>query len=223
VSHALAGLIAAVAGIGAGLLTNRANRWLEAREPDAAEPPLPAEELWAPVLDAVLLGVFFLRFPLDVTTFLEGALIVLLVHITVFDARHRLVLNRVIYPAIVVAFLLVPVSPLLPGNLTVHLLSAAGGALLAGGTFYLLSLLSRGGIGLGDAKLTFFMGLVLGLFPLPQSPIIRALVYGVGLGGVAAVVLLLTRRRSMKDYIPYGPYLCLGMVIELLAFGAPPT
>jgi leader peptidase (prepilin peptidase)/N-methyltransferase len=211
--------LAAVAGLVIGYLTHRANQWLAAREPEATEPPLPAEPLWAPLLDAVLLGVLFLRHPPGSDVFVAAAIIVVLVQVLVFDARHRLILNRVIYPAILLALVGAPWNPLLPGNATVHLYSAGLGALLAGGLFYLLVLLSRGGIGLGDAKLSFFLGATLGLFPLPGSPIIRALLYGVGAGGVVAAILLLSRVRSMRDYIPYGPYLCLGAFIELLAFG----
>ncbi|MEA2646212.1 MAG: leader peptidase (prepilin peptidase) / N-methyltransferase, partial [Chloroflexota bacterium] len=73
-----------------------------------------------------------------------------------------------------------------------------------------------GGGGLGDAKLTFFMGAVLGLLPLNSSPVVLALIYGVVLGGIVAALLLLTRVRSLRDFIPYGPYLCLGALAALL-------
>ena len=38
---------------------------------------------------------------------------------------------------------------------------------------------------------------------------------GVFLGGAAALLLLITRLRSLKDPIPYGPFLCAGAVLVL--------
>ena len=221
-SHLLQAVLAAAAGAVLGYGTHRLNQWLAAHGTDATEPALRLEGLWAPVLDAVILGAFFWRFELSPALLAESVLVVILVQVLVFDARHRLILNRVIYPAIAVALLATPVSPLLQGNLTQRAGSVVVGALAAGGLFYLLVLISRGGIGLGDAKLTFFLGAALGIAPLPDSPVIRSLIYGMGLGGVVAALLLVTRIKSMRDYIPYGPYLCMGAIAEMFIFGAPP-
>jgi prepilin signal peptidase PulO-like enzyme (type II secretory pathway) len=215
VSQVLLGLTAALAGALAGVGTHRLNQVLARGEPDATEPPLWREPWWAPVLDAVLLPLLLLRLGLSITTLLEAALTLLLVQVLVFDARHRLILNRVIYPATAVGLILVPVNPLLGGEPLPRALSGGLGALLAGGVFLLLVLVSRGGVGLGDAKLTFFMGLVLGVSP-PEINVVRALIYGVVLGALAAAALLLTRSRGLRDYIAYGPYLCAGAIVAML-------
>ena len=49
---------------------------------------------------------------------------------------------------------------------------------------------------------------------------IYAVTGGVFLGGAAALLLLITRLRSLKDPIPYGPFLCAGAVLVL--FQSPP-
>jgi leader peptidase (prepilin peptidase)/N-methyltransferase len=140
-----------------------------------------------------------------------------LVQVFVFDARHRLILNKVIYPAIALALLTSPVNPLVFGDYWLGKLnSSLLGAAIAGGVFFVFVIISRGGVGLGDAKLTFFLGASLGLLPVPTSPIIRALIYGVVIGGVAAALLLISRVRSMRDFIPYGPFLCLGGAAAML-------
>jgi leader peptidase (prepilin peptidase)/N-methyltransferase len=71
--------------------------------------------------------------------------------------------------------------------------------------FLVISLVGRGALGSGDVKLAAALGAVLG-FPLALS----GLLLGVVLGGVAALVLLITRRVGRKDPIAYGPYLALG-------------
>jgi Flp pilus assembly protein protease CpaA len=116
------------------------------------------EWLWAPLLDGCVLALLVYRFGLTRATVADGALVLVLVQVLVFDARHRLILNKVIYPAIVAALVLAPISPLLGGdNAGGRIASALIGGAIGGGVFYALVLVSRGGIGLGDAKLTLFL------------------------------------------------------------------
>ena len=213
--------IAALVGIPAGMVTHRLNQRFIAVEEDATEPPLPAEAYWAPVLDLGLLAWLFYRHGLQVYTAVAAMVIIILVQVLVFDARHRLILNRVMYPATLVALLVSPFTPILVGTLQARLLAAFGGAVVGGGIFYLMSVITRGGVGMGDAKLSFFMGAVLGGLPLPVPPVMEALIWGMLGGGVIAALLLLTRVRKMTDFIPYGPFLCGGGILELILRGIP--
>lgn len=89
-------------------------------------------------------------------------------------------------------------------------LTAALCALAAGGISLLLALF-RSGLGLGDVKLCVVIGLWLGW----HSPwmLTFGLCMGVFLGGIAALVLLVTRRASRKDPMAYGPYLIAGALL----------
>ncbi|MGH7721647.1 MAG: prepilin peptidase [Candidatus Dormibacteria bacterium] len=132
------------------------------------------------------------------------------VQIVGFDLKHRLILNRVTYPAIVVALALSLVSP---GLTIAH--SVAGGVAI-GAFFLLMNLVSRGGIGLGDAKLGALVGAVCGIgFDLDHLAAVYAVIYGIFLGGFVALVLLLLRVRGLKDPIPFGPFLCVGAALVL--------
>lgn len=83
---------------------------------------------------------------------------------------------------------------------------AAGlGLLAAGGLFFLLRIVGRGALGLGDVKLEAAVGALLG-YPV----VLAAIFAGVLAGGLAAAFLLLTKRAGRKDPIAYGPYLALG-------------
>ncbi|MEA2683391.1 MAG: leader peptidase (prepilin peptidase) / N-methyltransferase [Chloroflexota bacterium] len=209
-------LVAAVLGAAAGFGTHRLNEWFIREETEDVEPPLPAEFLWAPVLDAAVLGMLFYRFGLNPHSIVGAVVVLVLVQVLVFDARHRLILSRVIYPAALVALLVSPVSPLLLGTWQARLLASVSGALVAGGLFFLMYTLTRGGFGLGDANLAFFMGAVLGGLPLPVPPIALALIWGIFGGGIISALLLVTRVRRMRDFIPYGPFLCGGAILALL-------
>ena len=70
---------------------------------------------------------------------------------------------------------------------------------------------SRGGMGFGDVKLAFVLGVWLGV---EQS--LLCLLLAFILGGVVGVYLLLTGIKSRKDAIPFGPYLCVSGWVSLL-------
>jgi prepilin signal peptidase PulO-like enzyme (type II secretory pathway) len=132
--------------------------------------------------------------------FLLGAFyacVFLMVLIT--DLEHRLILNAVIVPAMVVAL----VGSLLPEHPSPE--SAVIGGAIGFGFFLLVSLLRPGAMGAGDVKLAAFIGIATG-FPT----VITALLIGIFTGGFVALVLVALRVKSMKSYIPYGPFLVFG-------------
>jgi len=68
----------------------------------------------------------------------------------------------------------------------------------------------RKGVGFGDVKLSFALGLLVGF---PQ--IIISLYAAFLTGAFVAVILLLCRKKTMKSAVPFGPFLVLGAVISL--------
>ena len=70
---------------------------------------------------------------------------------------------------------------------------------------------SKGGMGFGDVKLAFVLGVWLGL---EQS--LLCLLLAFILGGVVGVILLLTGLKTRKDAIPFGPCLCVSGWVSLL-------
>ena len=67
-------------------------------------------------------------------------------------------------------------------------------------------------IGGGDIKLLVGIGLLAGV-----ERLVSALLVGAILGGVVIGVLVLTRRVTLKDYVPFGPFLITGVAWVLLA------
>jgi prepilin signal peptidase PulO-like enzyme (type II secretory pathway) len=130
-------------------------------------------------------------------------------HITVFDLKHRLVLNRVTYPAIAAAILLAPATPGL------SLSNALVGAAVLFVFFMLQSLLLGGSVmGMGDAKLGALVGATTGIgTDLDHLGAVYALIAAAISGGVVALILLVTRVRGLRDPIPYGPFLCAGAAL----------
>jgi len=143
-------------------------------------------------------------------------LILYLLYSTIFalilitDVERRLILNVVMYPSILLAI----VASFFTPEMT-WWSALAGGA--TGFIFFLVAALvgnaffGSGALGGGDVKLAAFAGLITG-FPL----IIEALVLTVLIGGAVSLMLLIMRVRSLRDPIPYGPFLIVGAVVTLL-------
>lgn len=125
--------------------------------------------------------------------------------IALIDLDHHLVLNRVLVVStpILVGLSLVGLLPSLP--------MALAGSLLGLVLFGLMAGIGRGAMGMGDVKLAVWIGFVTGY---PQ--VLIALLLGIIAGGVAAGVLLVTRRIQAKQSIAYAPYLALGAWLVLM-------
>lgn len=77
--------------------------------------------------------------------------------------------------------------------------------------FALLIVITRGrGMGWGDVKYVFFIGLALG-FPNSLIAVFLAFL----LGAVFSVVLILANKKHFGQTIPFGPFLSLGMIAVL--------
>jgi leader peptidase (prepilin peptidase) / N-methyltransferase len=128
--------------------------------------------------------------------------------ILITDLEHRLILDVVVLPSIIVGLL----GSFLPGAPSPQ--SAALGGTFGFLVFWLIASLGRGAMGAGDVKLAAFIGVVVG-FP----SVITALLFGILAGGVVALVLVVLRFGTRRTYIPYGPFLLSGGV--LMAFFGP--
>ncbi|KAF0185560.1 MAG: leader peptidase (prepilin peptidase) / N-methyltransferase [Nitrospirae bacterium] len=89
------------------------------------------------------------------------------------------------------------------------------GLALGFGLFYLIALLSRGGMGGGDIKMMGMVGAFLGWKGVLLTTFIGSLT-----GALVGIALMAASKAGRKTKIPFGPYLALGSLISLF-FGAP--
>ena len=130
--------------------------------------------------------------------------------VLITDLERRLILNVVMYPACLLALV---ASFFAPGMTWWSALAggAIGFACFLGAALVGNALFGGGALGGGDVKLAAFVGLITG-FPL----IIEALVLTIVIGAAISLILILTRVRGLRDYIPYGPFLIVGAGVTLL-------
>ena len=159
-----------------------------------------------PILAAVVFGVFAFHFGITLTLLIRSVFILVLVQVIFFDFEHRLILDRIMFPAMALAL----VVSLFKDPWWAGLAAGLGAGLL----FLFLALAGSAifkaeALGFGDVKLAAFMGLLLG--PLPTM---QAIFYGVFMAGVVSVGMIVWR-RSLKGTLAYGPYLAAGALIVL--------
>lgn len=84
---------------------------------------------------------------------------------------------------------------------------------IAAALFFLsLILITKGkGMGFGDVKLGFLMGLILG-FP----KILIALSFAFLTGAIAGVILIILKNKKLKSKIAFGPFLAAGTIFALI-------
>lgn len=128
-----------------------------------------------------------------------------LIIIFVYDLKHYLIPNKIVYPAIIVSFLYQIIL-----NFK-DFLSPIVSAIFASGFFLLIVLFSKGKwMGEGDIKLAFLMGLILG-FP----KILFALFLSFSFGAIIGVGLIILKRKKLSSEVPFGPFLVTGTFVAL--------
>ena len=133
-------------------------------------------------------------------------IISVLIIVFVYDLKHYLILDKVVYPALAVTFIAVI---FLPQFNFWHALLGSG---IVGGFFLILVLLSRETwMGWGDVKLGFWLGLALG-WPLCLPLLLIAFVGG----SVVALLLMWLKLKGWKDTVPFGTMLTAAAVATLL-------
>ena len=89
------------------------------------------------------------------------------------------------------------------------------GLIAGGGIFLLITLIGgliagREAMGFGDVKLMCGLGLVFGL----SSIIIIALLSFL-IGAILSIILLVSKKKSINEYIPFGPFIVLASFISM--------
>ena len=172
----------------------------------ARRAPPRARDIAVHLATAALFAVLWTQFQSQETIqlVLVSFYTLVLLLVTVTDLERKLIPNRAIVPAIAIAAL---ASPLRLGERwPLALLGGAVGFVFFYAAFWIGErAMGRGALGFGDVRLATFVGLISGF---PQ--IVAGLIVGLFAGGAISLLLLLTRRATLRTAIPYGPFIAIG-------------
>ena len=135
--------------------------------------------------------------------------------LTLTDLDSKLIPNRILFPGTAVGLVLLYGGSLIEDGALLR-------PLLGGAAYYAVLLIlalvgPSGGMGGGDVKLGFLLG-VFTAYP-SWDTLIVAILLSFLVGGLASVILMVTRVRDRRDAIAFGPYLIWGAYASL-AWGA---
>jgi len=153
-------------------------------------------------LTALLVMACFAVWGLTAEAALAAGFCAVLVVLSVIDANERIVPNRIVVPAAVVALLAhTAIDPSL---------AWLTWALIAAGGLFLVVLAYPKGLGMGDVKLALLLGAVLG------SAVTVALMLGLFAALVPAAVLVSRHGASARKMgVPLVPFLSFGAIVAL--------
>lgn len=136
-----------------------------------------------------------------------------LLALSIIDLEHYRLPNRIVYPlSIVLPLLLVP--PAIADGTWKPLVRALVGGLLAFGGLFVIHLVSPRGMGFGDVKLSFSLGVALAW--LGWGHLAFGLLLGFLYGAVIGIALVVLRLRTRRDAVPFGPFLAAGAMTMVL-------
>ena len=128
------------------------------------------------------------------------------------DYREKRIPNQLVLTLSGLRLLLIPVDFLVFGGtegLHLILMSLIGGAVPLM-VLFLFSVLSKGGFGMGDVKLCTAIGFMSGL-----ASVAYPVLFGIILCAVFSVVMMIAKKKTLKDQLPFGPFIYLGMLISI--------
>lgn len=162
---------------------------------------------------AILWGLLAWRFAgswaLPAYLVLAGGLVVL----SLIDLDTFLLPNRIVYPLTIVVTVLFGVAGAVDGGVGDFRRALLCG-LVVFAVFLLLHLISPRGMGFGDVKFSFVLGVALGW--VSPATAFLGIFMGFLLGSVVGIGLIATKVKTRKDHVPFGPFMALGAVSALL-------
>jgi len=187
---------------------------------------IPLRVLWVEVGSGLIFFLSYMRFGLSAEFAITALWCCVFLTIIFIDWEHKLILNRITYPAAIVALVILGIDSISSewslltyiksswsesGVLSIDILNGIIGGAIGFAFFFIVFLINPRGMGMGDIKLAFLIGLATG------TPLVAvALLIGILIGGLAAIIFLLFMKKGRKDVIPYGTFLAIGPIITLL-------
>ena len=216
---AVVAVLCALVGVPGGMLANLLVERIPEKQHLRPLPPvrtLAASRLQILVVAATvaLFAGAGLRFGTDWVVPAYLVFFLCLVSISVIDAQRQIIPNYIVYPTIFASIPLLALAALIDGEWD-RFGHAMLGATLAWLALFVIHMISPAGMGFGDVRLAFVLGMFLGWISL--SHVVTGMFLGVVLISVVGVLLAVLRLKSLQEHIAFGPFLAVGSTVAVFA------
>ncbi len=165
---------------------------------------------------AVTLGLLAARLQAGLVLAADCFWVLLAVPLGYIDAAVRRLPHALTGPAFLGTLALLAAAAGQAGQWSGLFRAVLGGLALVAG-FWLAAFLSPSAVGLGDVRLAASTGTVLAWFG--WATLVAGLLAAFVLAAVYGLGLLAARRATLRQQIPFGPFLIAGTVLAILAAG----
>jgi leader peptidase (prepilin peptidase)/N-methyltransferase len=154
------------------------------------------------------------------TSFYFFVLTVALLIVSFIDLDHRIIPNRISIPGTAIGLIVAAVTNYFHWNWPVTFVQALLGAVAGAGTLWGVGWLyervtGREGIGFGDVKLLALFGAHTGI-----PGVLTSIFFGSLFGSIAGIALMVFQGKGTRHPIPFGPFLCLGLLVHAVGGNA---
>jgi leader peptidase (prepilin peptidase)/N-methyltransferase len=165
-------------------------------------------------LNALLYVLALWRFGLGAYTVIGMVFVSAMIIITFIDLDFQIIPDVITLPGIAIGLILSIFILIDPYDRTEHIgiVNSVIGMLIGGGSFYLIAMISRGGMGGGDIKMMGMVGTFLG-----WKGVLMTTFIGSFTGAIIGIFLMVFKGKGRKAKIPFGPFLALGSLCSLFA------
>ncbi len=164
------------------------------------------------ILNGLIYILIFINFGYSIDFIFHCILSSLLIVIGFIDYKHTIIPDGLIIFGLIVGLVYRFILPLFL-KLEIPWVDSILGLLIGGGFFLLIAIVSNGSMGGGDIKLMGMLGFFLGF-----KKIIMVTFLSFFIGAIFTLPLLLSKKKSRKDMIPFGPFIALSALVTMLYY-----
>ncbi|OAA86982.1 prepilin peptidase [Clostridium ljungdahlii] len=162
-----------------------------------------------PIVESItglLYLMLYMRFGISIDTVKYVVFISILIVIGVIDFNTTDIYFKITIIGVISAFVFLGIYYYngLPVKTYIY------GGIAGGGLLVLIILITKGGMGWGDAEICLVCGLFLGL----KFTFVMLFLSFI-IGAIVGLILILSGKKSRKDYIPFGPFIVLASIITV--------
>lgn len=164
---------------------------------------------------AMYVGLLYF-FGLSIDTLKYMFLVPMLISAFVIDYRLQIIPNRLTLTIFEFGLIFTFAETLLNTNLGINIfINNILGMLVGGGIFLLITLIGgvlagKEAMGFGDVKLMGALGLFFGWVNMIIISVMAFL-----FAAVVSIIILISRRKKINEYIPFGPFIVLASIIPM--------
>ena len=145
--------------------------------------------------------------------FMNASVMLWLFVVGYIDARERIIPNSLIGLALLFWLVLMLLDIFVGGTNWLQLLAFSGiGGIVCGGILFVIALIAKSALGMGDVKMFFVLGLLYGL-----TDAYGILMLSVISMGLVSIALLIAKKVTTKSTIPMAPFVVLGFLASIIA------